>query len=127
MPRRPHRREGAGMAWHQGALFHRAGFVFKIMTSGSEAAVQFYNGFGASGQWIKEGTCALNRTRLSRHRFVVNRVRQPLFILAHNLGNFIRRLCLPKAVKRRSLRNVRESVPGDRLVYAALSPHRRGA
>ena len=28
--------------------------------------------------------------------FVANRVRLSLFILAYNLGNFLRRLCLPK-------------------------------
>ena len=42
-------------------------------------------------------------SRLSCHRFVANRMRLSLFILAYNLGNFLRRLCLPlylpKAVK----------------------------
>ena len=57
-------------------------------------------------QWIKEGKYALNWTRLSCHRFVANRVRLSLFILAYNLGNFLRRLCLPKAVKHWSLRSV---------------------
>ena len=42
---------------------------------------------------------ALNLTRLSCHWFVANRVRLSLFILAYNLGNFLRRLCLPKAVR----------------------------
>ena len=42
---------------------------------------------------------ALNWTRLSCHRFVANRVRLSLFILAYNLGNFLRRLCLSNAVK----------------------------
>ena len=49
---------------------------------------------------------ALNWTRLSCHRFVANRVRLSLFILAYNLGNFLRRLCLPKAVRHWSLRSV---------------------
>ena len=49
---------------------------------------------------------ALNWTRLSCHRFVANRVRLSLFVLAYNLGNFLRRLCLPKAVKHWSLRSV---------------------
>ena len=33
-------------------------------------------------------------------------MRLQLFILAYNLGNFLRRLCLPKAVKHWSLRSV---------------------
>ena len=41
----------------------------------------------------------LNWTRLSCHRFVANQVRLALFILAYNLGNFLQRLALPKAIK----------------------------
>ena len=61
---------------------------------------------------------ALNWTRLSCHRFVANRVRLSLFVLAYNLGNFLRRLCLPKAVKHWSLRSVQVKLikMGGRLV-----------
>ena len=76
------------------------------MTAGPEGVVRFYNGRGTAEQWIKEGKYALNWTRLSCHRFVANRVRLSLFVLAYNLGNFLRRLCLPKAVKHWSLRSV---------------------
>jgi len=65
--------------------------------------VHFYNGRGTAEQWIKEGKYALNCTRLSCHRFVANQVRLQLFILAYNLGNFLRRLCLPKAINDWSL------------------------
>jgi hypothetical protein len=54
--------------------------------------VHFYNGRGMAEQWIKEGKYALNWTRLSCHRLVANRVRLQLFVLAYNLGNFLRRL-----------------------------------
>ena len=50
--------------------------------------------------------CLVFMMRLSCHRFVANRVRLSLFILAYNLGNFLRRLCLPNAVKHWSLRSV---------------------
>ena len=61
---------------------------------------------------------ALNWTRLSCHRFMANRVRLSLFVLAYNLGNFLRRLCLPKAVKHWSLRSVQVKLikMGGRLV-----------
>ena len=77
-----------------------------------------YNGRGTVEQWIKEGKYALNWTRLSCHRFVANRVRLSLFVLAYNLGNFLRRLCLPKAVKHWSLRSVQVKLikMGGRLV-----------
>jgi hypothetical protein len=43
---------------------------------------------------------------LSCHRFVANQVRLWLFILAYNLGKFLRRLALPKAIKDWSPRSV---------------------
>ena len=57
-------------------------------------------------------------TRLSCHRFVANRVRLSVFVLAYNLGNFLRRLCLPKAVRHWSLRSVQVKLikMGGRLV-----------
>ena len=84
----------------------------------SPTLVRFYNGRGTAEQWIKEGKYALNWTRLSCHRFVANRVRLSLFVLAYNLGNFLRRLCLPKAVKHWSLRSVQVKLikMGGRLV-----------
>jgi hypothetical protein len=53
---------------------------------------------------------ALKWTRLSCHDFVDNQVRLQLFILAYNLGNFLRRLALPKSVKTWSLRTLREKL-----------------
>ena len=56
-----------------------------------------------------------------KDRFVANRVRLSLFVLAYNLGNFLRRLCLPKAVKHWSLRSVQVKLikMGGRLVWHA--------
>ena len=61
-------------------------------------------------RWIKEGKYALNWTRLSCHDFDDNQVRLQLFALAYNLGNFLRRLVLPKSVKKWSLRTLREKL-----------------
>ena len=49
-------------------------------------------------------------TRLSCHDFVGNQVRLQLFTLAYNLGNFLRRLALPRAVKHWSLTTLREKL-----------------
>jgi hypothetical protein len=83
--------------------------------------VHFYNGRGIAEQWIKEGKYALNWTRLSCHRFAPNQVRLWLFFLAYNLGNFLRRLGLPKAIKYWSLRSVQVKLIkiGGRLVRHA--------
>ena len=52
------------------------------------------------------GKYALNWTRLSCHDFVDNQVRLQLFALAYNLGNFLRRLALPKKIREWSLRTL---------------------
>jgi len=72
--------------------------------------VRFYNGRGTAEQWIKEGKNAVKWTRLSCHDFVDNQVRLQLFVLAYNLGNFLRRLALPTSVKHWTLTTVREKL-----------------
>ena len=112
------RRVVAKVEWRQGEEFPRVGFIVTNMSAGPEGVVHFYNGRGTAEQWIKEGKYALNWTRLSCHRFVANQVRLSLFIPAYNLGNFLRRLCLPNAVKHWSLRSVQVKLikMGGRLV-----------
>ena len=116
------RRVVAKVEWRRGELFPRVGFIVTNMTAVPEGVVRFYNGRGTAEQWIKEGKkYALNWTRLSCHRFVANRVRLSLFVLAYSLGNFLRRLCLPRAVKHWSLRSVQVKLikMGGRLVRHA--------
>lgn len=100
------RRVVAKIEWHQGELFPRVGFIVTNMSATPEGVVHFYNGRGTAEQWIKEGKYALNWTRLSCKRFVSNQVRLWLFVLAYNLGNFLRRLVLPKKIKHWSLRSL---------------------
>ena len=76
----------------------------------SSSVVRFYNKRGTAEQWIKEDKYALKWTRLSCHYFVDNQVRLQLFALAYNLGNLLRRLALPKSVKKWSLRTLREKL-----------------
>ena len=99
----------------------RACQVCRLSLTDYLSVLHFYNGRGTAEQWIKEGKYALNWTRLSCHRFVANQVRLWLFILAYNLGNFLRRLCLPKAVKYWSLRSLQAKLIkiGGRLVRHA--------
>ncbi len=100
------RRVVAKVEWHQGELFPRVGFIVTNMSTKPECVVHFYNGRGTAEQWIKEGKYALNWTRLSCKRFVSNQVRLCLFVLAYNLGNFFRRLVLPKKIKHWSIRSL---------------------
>jgi len=115
------RRVVAKVEWHQGQLFPRVGFIVTNLSAKPEGVVHFYNGRGTAEQWIKEGKYALNWTRLSCHKFVANQVRLQLFVLAYNLGNFLRRLGLPKAIKDWSLRSLQVKLikMGGRIVRHA--------
>ena len=104
------RRVVAKIEWHAGELFPRVGFIVTNLRWKSSNVVKFYNKRGTAEQWIKEGKYAFNWTRLSCHDFVDNQVRLQLFALAYNIGNFLRRLALPKSVKQWSLRTLRDKI-----------------
>jgi len=100
------RRVIAKVEWHQGELFPRVGFIVTNMSAKAKNIVRFYNKRGNCEQWIKEGKYALSWTRLSCTRFTSNQVRLGLFVLAYNLGNFMRRFAPPKDVSHWSLRSI---------------------
>jgi Transposase DDE domain group 1 len=100
------RRVIAKVEWHQGELWARVGFIVTNLQRKPSNVTKFYNQRGKCEQWIKEGKLALAWTRLSCTRFVANQVRLALFVLAYNMGNFLRRFALPKEVSHWSLRSV---------------------
>jgi hypothetical protein len=104
------RRVVAKVEWHQGELFPRVGFIVTNLNSQVKNVVQFYNGRGTAEQWIKEGKNAVKWTKLSCRTFKDNQTRLQLFALAYNLGNFLRRLALPKPVRHWSLTTLREKL-----------------
>jgi Transposase DDE domain group 1 len=104
------RRVVAKVEWHQGELFPRVGFIVTNLNSQVKNVVKFYNGRGTAEQWIKEGKNAVQWTKLSCRTFKDNQARLQLFALAYNLGNFLRRLALPKPVRHWSLTTLREKL-----------------
>ncbi len=72
--------------------------------------MRFHNRRGTAEQWIKEGKNAVRWTRLSCHDFVDNEVRLHLFVLAYNLGNFLRQAVLPPAARHWTLTTLREKL-----------------
>jgi len=104
------RRVVAKIEHHKGELFPRVGFVVTNLRRAPWRVIRFYNHRGTAEQWIKEGKNAVKWTRLSCHDFVDNQVRLQLFVLAYNLGNFLRRLALPRSVKHWSLTTLREKL-----------------
>ena len=104
------RRVVAKVEWHQGELFPRVGFIVTNLNKRPKNVVKFYNGRGTAEQWIKEGKNAVKWTKLSCRTFKDNQTRLPLFALAYNLANFLRRLALPRDVKHWSLTTLREKL-----------------
>jgi hypothetical protein len=92
------RRVIAKIEWHQGELFPRVGFIVTNLSKVAKNVVRFYNKRGLCEQHIKEGKGALSWTRLSCTRYATNQVRLALFVLAYNLGNFLRRFALPAKI-----------------------------
>lgn len=115
------RRVVAKIEWHAGELFPRIGFIVTNRKDPAKGIVHFYNGRGTCEQWIKEGKYALEWMRLSCHEFKDNAVRLVLFVLAYNLGNFLRRLALPGEMAAWSLTSLKDRVikVGARLVKHA--------
>jgi hypothetical protein len=104
------RRVVVKVEWHRGELFPRVGFIVTNLRWPSRRVVHFYNKRGTAEQWIKEGKHAIHWTRLSCQRFRDNAVRLQLFVLAYNLGNFMRTLALPDEVSHWSLTTLREKL-----------------
>jgi len=100
------RRVIAKVEWHEGELWPRISFIVTNMSRTPENVVHFYNRRGTCEQDIKEGKNALTWTRLSCSRFSSNQVRLALFVLAYNLGNFMRRFALPREVSHWSLTSI---------------------
>jgi len=117
------RRVVAKIEHYKGELFPHVGFIVTDLRRSAPRVVEFYNGRGTAEQWIKEGKNAVKWTKLSCHDFVANQIRLQLFALAYNLGNFLRRLALPRAVKHWSLTTLREKL----IKIGALAAWRRAA
>ena len=89
-----------------GEIFPRVGFIVTSLRWRDKKVVKFYNKRGTCEQWISPDECRGNWTRLSCHKFVENEARLKLFIMAYNLGNFLRTLALPERIKHWSLRSI---------------------
>jgi len=107
---RKSRRVVSKVEWHPGELYARVGFIVTNLARPAERVVTFYNQRGTAEQWIKEGKGAIKWTRLSCRTFAANAVRLQLHALAHNLGNFMRTLAMPKAAEPWSLTSLREKL-----------------
>ena len=115
------RRVIAKIEHHPDELFPRVGFIITNLKWRNKKVVKFYNKRGTCEQWIKEGKNTLTWTKLSCKRFKENEARLRLFLLAYNLGNFLRTLVLPKKIKHWSLKTIQLKLikTGGRLIKHA--------
>ena len=115
------RRVIAKIEHHPDELFPRVGFIITSLNWREKKVVKFYNKRGTCEQWIKEGKNTLTWTKLSCKRFKENEARLKLFLLAYNLGNFLRTLVLPKKIKHWSLKTIQLKLikTGGRLIKHA--------
>ncbi len=115
------RRVIAKIEHHPDELFPRVGFIITNLKWKNKKVVKFYNKRGTCEQWIKEGKNTLTWTKLSCKRFKENEARLKLFLLAYNLGNFLRTLVLPKKIKHWSLKTIQLKLikTGGRLIKHA--------
>ena len=115
------RRVIAKIEHHPDELFPRVGFIITNLKWRNKKIVKFYNKRGTCEQWIKEGKNTLTWTKLSCKRFKENEARLKLFLLAYDLGNFLRTLVLPKKIKHWSLKTIQLKLikTGGRLIKHA--------
>ena len=105
------RRVVAKIEWHAGELFPRVGFIVTNLTwrsqergaSSTTVAAQPSSGSRKARTPSSGRSSPAARSRTTRRGL-------QLFALAYNLGNFLRRLALPKPVRHWSLTTLREKL-----------------
>ena len=100
------RRVVTKVEWHRGELFPRVGFIVTNLSAKAKGVVHFYNGRGTAEQWIKEGKYARTGPGSPATGSWPIRCGFNYSSWPYNLGNFLRRLGLPKAIKDWSLRSL---------------------
>jgi Transposase DDE domain group 1 len=104
------RRVVTKVEWHPGELYPRVGLIVTNLVRPAERVVAFYNQRGTAEQRIKEGKGAIKWAWLSCRTFAANAARLQLPALAHNIGNFVRTLAMPKAEEPWSLTSLRDKL-----------------
>ena len=81
-------------------LFVRYTFIVTNMTLTPHKIVKFYANRGRMENFIKESKNEFGFSTLSSHSMLVNANRLQICMIAYNLFNWFRRLCLPKVMKK---------------------------
>ena len=81
-------------------LFVRHTFIVTNMSLSPREIVKFYSNRGRMENFIKESKNSFGFAMMSSHSMLVNENRLQICMLAYNLFNWFRRLCLPEKMKK---------------------------
>lgn len=82
-------------------------FIVTTLDDSPKDTVQFYAMRGTMENYIKEGKFGFAFGKMSSSEFEVNSNKLQIAVLAYNLHNGLRRLCMPKAMKKHRIQTVR--------------------
>ena len=90
-----------------GELIYKHTFIVTNMALPPKNIVKFYANRGTMENYIKEGKNGFAFDKMSSSEFLTNANKLQLAILAYNLVNWFRRLCLPQNVKGSRIETIR--------------------
>ncbi len=82
-------------------------FVVTKLEDSPKDTVQFYAKRGTMENYIKEGKLGFAFGKMSSTEFEINSNKLQMAILAYNLNNGLRRLCMPKKMKKHQIQTIR--------------------
>ncbi len=90
-----------------GELLPTHTFVVTTMTSSPKDVIKFYSNRGTMENFIKEAKLDFSMTRFSHTSYMANANKLMQSVLAYNLNNLMRRLCLSKTDKSKRMHTLR--------------------
>ncbi|QKY70152.1 IS1380 family transposase [Lentibacillus sp. CBA3610] len=88
-------------------LFFIPTFIVTTLGDSPEDTVQFYAERGKMENYIKEGKLGFAFGQMSSTAFEINANKLQIAVLAYNLNNGLRRLCMPKKMKKHQIQTIR--------------------
>src|SRR5690625_3556380 len=88
-------------------LFFIPTFVVTTLEDTPEDTVQFYANRGTMENYIKEGKLGFAFGRMSSSEFEINANKLQIAVLAYNLNNGLRRICMPEKMRKHQIQTIR--------------------
>lgn len=88
-------------------LFFIPTFIATTLDESPKNVVQFYAKRGTMENYIKEGKLGFAFGKMSSTEFEINANKLQIAVLAYNLNNGLRRLCLPQQMRKHQIQTIR--------------------